>query len=343
MANSFTTLNPGSGGDNVDAETVDYSPEAVAARKRARQQIAGAGKDEIARVQDSAPTGTEQALVVRPIPSGTQNVAVQGTVPVSAAAALPVSGTVTVQDGGSSVSVDDNGGSLSVDDGAGSLTVDDGGGSLTVDGTVSIGNTVTVTPSGTVTVGGTVAVTQSTPAAITAPWVVKLSDGTQALGTSGNPVKVDPSGTTAQPVSGTVTAVVSPNPLPVTFSGSGLAQESTLASLLTELQGKADLADTQPVRVTSLPLSTTSTTTTIDASTTSSQIAASDSTRLSLRIANESTSRNVYVLEGTGTASATNYTYRVEPRQSVEIHFTGALQAVWDAGNPAKALVTVRR
>jgi hypothetical protein len=49
--------------------------------------------------------------------------------------------------------------------------------------------------------GGTLTANQGTAAAITAPWPVELSNGTNAVGTSGAPLRVDPTGTTTQPVS----------------------------------------------------------------------------------------------------------------------------------------------
>ncbi len=75
MADSYTTLNPGTSGDNMDEESVTFGSSPTT-RKRPRVEIAGNGATEIARVQATAPDGTEQALVVRPIPSGTQDVAV---------------------------------------------------------------------------------------------------------------------------------------------------------------------------------------------------------------------------------------------------------------------------
>lgn len=65
MPDASITLNPGTGGDTLDAE-------AVGSLKRERMQLAGALLAEVARVQASSPAGTEYALVVRPIPSGTQ-------------------------------------------------------------------------------------------------------------------------------------------------------------------------------------------------------------------------------------------------------------------------------
>jgi hypothetical protein len=49
--------------------------------------------------------------------------------------------------------------------------------------------------------GGTLTANQGTAAAITAPWPVELSNGTNAVGTSGAPLRIDPTGTTTQPVS----------------------------------------------------------------------------------------------------------------------------------------------
>jgi len=53
--------------------------------------------------------------------------------------------------------------------------------------------------------GGGGTVTQGPAGLITAPWPVILSNGTVALGTSSAPLRIDPTGTTVQPVSGTVT------------------------------------------------------------------------------------------------------------------------------------------
>jgi hypothetical protein len=55
-------------------------------------------------------------------------------------------------------------------------------------------------------VSGTVTATQGTAAALAAAWPVEITDGTNILGTSSHPVRTDPTGTTTQPVSGTVTA-----------------------------------------------------------------------------------------------------------------------------------------
>ena len=48
--------------------------------------------------------------------------------------------------------------------------------------------------------GGGGTVTQGPAGLITAPWFVELSDGTNQQGTSAHPIRIDPTGTTAQPV-----------------------------------------------------------------------------------------------------------------------------------------------
>ena len=53
--------------------------------------------------------------------------------------------------------------------------------------------------------GGTLTANQGAAAAITAPWPVELSNGTTAVGTSSAPLRIDPTGTTTQPVSFTGT------------------------------------------------------------------------------------------------------------------------------------------
>ena len=57
---------------------------------------------------------------------------------------------------------------------------------------------------GTATVSGTVTVNQGTAAAAAGSWPVEVTDGTNVLGVSAHPIRIDPTGTTTQPVSGTV-------------------------------------------------------------------------------------------------------------------------------------------
>jgi hypothetical protein len=53
-------------------------------------------------------------------------------------------------------------------------------------------------------VSGTVTSNQGTPNTIPNSWPVEVTDGTNILGTSAHPLRIDPTGTTVQPVSGTV-------------------------------------------------------------------------------------------------------------------------------------------
>lgn len=117
MTDSTITLNPGTGGDSLDAED-------VGGNKRERVQISGDTLLAIAKIMSSAPSGSEYALVVRPIPSGTPtpisdgggSVTVDGTVGVSNFPATQViSGTVTANAGSGPFPVSDNAGSLTVD------------------------------------------------------------------------------------------------------------------------------------------------------------------------------------------------------------------------------------
>lgn len=67
---------------------------------------------------------------------------------------------------------------------------------LTVQGIV--GGTV-------IPISGTVTSNQGSPNTVANAWPVEITNGTNILGTPTNPVRVDPTGTTVQPVSGTVT------------------------------------------------------------------------------------------------------------------------------------------
>ena len=53
--------------------------------------------------------------------------------------------------------------------------------------------------------GGTVTANQGTPNTVGNAWPVEVTDGTNVLGTPTNPIRVDPTGTTVQPVSGSLT------------------------------------------------------------------------------------------------------------------------------------------
>jgi hypothetical protein len=73
---------------------------------------------------------------------------------------------------------------------------------------VSPNNSVAVTGTffqGTQPVSGTVTANQGTANTAANSWQVEVTDGTNVLGVSAHPLRVDPTGTTTQPVSGTVT------------------------------------------------------------------------------------------------------------------------------------------
>ena len=64
MADSYTTLNPGSGGDLIDEELVNFNSGAYFA-KRGRIVIAGNTQAALAPVANTTPTGTEYGLYTR--------------------------------------------------------------------------------------------------------------------------------------------------------------------------------------------------------------------------------------------------------------------------------------
>lgn len=85
--------------------------------------------------------------------------------------------------------------------------------STTITGTVAV--TQSTSPwvvSGSLTVSGSVTANQGSAAALAGAWPVEITDGTNVLGTPSNPVRIDPTGTTTQPVSGTVAVTQSTSP-----------------------------------------------------------------------------------------------------------------------------------
>src|SRR5579864_485960 len=79
--------------------------------------------------------------------------------------------------------------------------------------------TVVVNPDGTFVGsgggGGTVTANQGTPNTIGNSWPVEVTDGSNVLGVSAHPLRVDPTGTTTQPVSGSVSVSNFPGTQPV--------------------------------------------------------------------------------------------------------------------------------
>ncbi len=96
MADDVVQLDPDGTGKKVDNESLTVGANTV---YRQRTQIAGVAAAEIARVQATAPAGTEQGLVVRPIPSGTQPVSAAALpLPAGAATEATVAGIKTGTD-----------------------------------------------------------------------------------------------------------------------------------------------------------------------------------------------------------------------------------------------------
>lgn len=172
----------------------------------------------------SAPSGTESALIVRNIPSGTQ--AVAGTVTAVPTGTQVVSGTITstvsnfpsTQVVGGTVTALTSGTQAVT----GTVTVGNFPATQTIAGTVTSIGTVTIVPTGTQAVSGTVthvpSGTQVVSGTITStvsnfPTVQTVAGTVTSTGT----VTIVPSGT--QAVSGTITSTVSNFPATQPVSG----------------------------------------------------------------------------------------------------------------------------
>lgn len=205
---------------------------------------------DVTRVQGSvtvaqATASNLQMTVGAALPAGTNNI---GDVDV-----LTVPAPLNLTGGGAEASA------LRVtlaNDSTGVLSVDDNGGSLTVDGTVTanlaagtnnIGDVDVLTLPSTTNAGATVKTTDYDTGAGTDTVTMfgialPASGGAVAGGTSTNPVRTDPTGTTTQPVSGTVTA----NAGTGTFTVSGTVTANAGTGTFTvdsELPAAAALAD----------------------------------------------------------------------------------------------------
>lgn len=82
-----------------------------------------------------------------------------------------------------------------------------------------------------------------------------------------------------------------------------------------------------------------STVITIDDTTTSTTLIATNSTRKEIEITNTS-SAILYLLKGAGTASATNFTARLEQYGYYSTDYTGQLTGVWASDAGGSALIT---
>jgi len=77
---------------------------------------------------------------------------------------------------------------------------------LNQDGSGNLGVNIENTPTVIISGLSTVTSNQGTPNTLANAWPFEITDGTNILGTSSHPLRIDPTGTTTQPISGTVTA-----------------------------------------------------------------------------------------------------------------------------------------
>lgn len=226
MADNFVT-NAGSGGNT-------YASDDIAGVHHPRVKIS-LGVDGVATDAPGDGTNGMDVDVTRlpSLPAGTNNI---GDVDVLTLPALPAGtnniGDVDILTVPAPLSTTGGGTEATAlrvtlaNDSTGVLSVDDNGGSITVDGTVTVSGTVTATLTTSALNIGDVDVL-TLPSTTNAGATAKTSDydtgaGTDAVtmmgialpasggavqgGTATNPVRTDPTGTTTQPVSGTVTA-----------------------------------------------------------------------------------------------------------------------------------------
>lgn len=165
-------------------------------------------------------------------------------------------------------------------------------------------------------------------------WPVEVTDGTNILGTSAHPVKVDPTGSTTQPVSGTVTvAQPTAGNLNATVTGSvsvsNFPVTQPVSGTVSATQGTSPWVVSGTV-TTSAPASSSATITRIATSTTAVTALASNASRKKVIIATET--GTTYLVYG-ATASATNYTMAVGANSVIEIDiWTGSISVIRSAG-----------
>lgn len=176
----------------------------------------------------STPIGTENALIVRNIPSGTQVISGTTTSNIGTTGGLALDTTLTsgalkaqIFDGTNilgtashPIRIDTVG--TTTQPVSGAVTANAGSGNFTVIQTTAANLNATIVGTVTSNIGATNGL--ALDATITGGnQVSKISDGVNIIGTQTHPVKVDPTGTTTQPISGTITA----NAGSGTFSVSG--------------------------------------------------------------------------------------------------------------------------
>ena len=173
-----------------------------------------------------------------------------------------------------------------------------------------------------ISVQGTVTGNQGTPNTPDNSWPVEVTDGTNVLGTPSHPVRTDPTGTTTQPVSGTVTA------------NAGTGNFTVVQPTGTNLHVVVDSGTitTSDTKSNSATISQSTVTTT------SSTILAANANRKRMVIFVASS--NTRIAFGNSAASTSNFTYAATSN-NVTIEddvWTGAVQAVTTGGT---SVVTV--
>lgn len=172
--------------------------------------------------------------------------------------------------------------------------------------------------------------------------------GSVELGTSSDPIRIDPTGTTIQPVSGTVTAnqggswtvsgtgdftVVQSNPANLKATVTGAGSAGTPDTGVITIQG---IASGTPITVTGsvkTDVSDTSDVTIVSSSTSSVQLLAANAARVSALFYNAST-KKLWIKLGTA-ATSSSFTVELLPNSFWElpINYTGVIHGAWAAVN----------
>jgi hypothetical protein len=157
-------------------------------------------------------------------------------------------------------------------------------------------------------------------------------------------LRVDGSGVT-QPVSGTVTAnagtgnftVVQATAASLNATVVGAGTAGTPSGGVVSVQGVSGMT---PLSVTANK-SATSAVTSVAGATSSTSILASNANRIAASVYNNTT-KNMFVLCNSGTASASNFTILLMQGSYWEVpsDYTGAINAIWSSGVSGSALIT---
>lgn len=326
-----------------------------------------------AALTNTTPAGTEQALIVRNIPSGTQ--AISGTITAVQATASNLNVTAVASGNFNNASVSATGSAVP----ALGTFIGGSDGTLLKAVRVATDGTVRIDPTGTTTqpVSGTVTVTQATGSNLNAvvsgtitanigtsgslaldatltggTQRTKISDGTNnaALANTtpagseyGVIVRNIPSGT--QTVTGTVivTQATAGNLNTTANIGTtgGIALDATLTARLNTL-GQKTSANSAPVVLASdqsaIPVknesATTGTTTTVASSATTVTLLASNPSRKGATFFNDSTVAFLYLKLG-ATASLTSFTVKIAPSGYYEVpnNYTGIIDGIWNTAS----------